>query len=114
MLFIGACYHPKINHTETLEALESSLRITLIGRNFNLPGWNWKNWTLTPRVPYPSVHNKFGDILNNHGLTQIIEELTQADNMLDLIITNCPNQINRMQILPGIRDHNVVYTELEV
>ncbi len=120
-LYIGACYRPKINDTETLEALETALSrlsgkdsIILLGGDFNLPGWDWQNRTLKPKAPYPSIHNKFGDILNDHGLTQIIEEPTRADNTLDLIITNRPNQINRTQILPGISDHNVVYTELEV
>jgi len=33
---------------------------------------------------------------------------------LDLIITNRPNQVNRVQILPGIIDHNVVCCEFDV
>ena len=34
--------------------------------------------------------------------------------MLDLIITSQPSQINRTQTLPGIADHDVVYTELDI
>ena len=33
---------------------------------------------------------------------------------MDLIATNRPNQINRTQIIPGISDHNIPYTELDI
>ena len=60
------------------------------------------------------VHSRFGEILNDNGPQQTVLEPTRGENILDLIITNRPNQINRTQILPGIGDHNVPYTELSI
>ena len=48
----------------------------------------------------------------NFGKSHIIFHI-----ILDLLITNKPNQINRPEILPGIatgEDHHVVYTELDI
>ena len=56
----------------------------------------------------------FGEILDDNGLTQIVEEPTRLNNILDLILTNCPNQISRTHIISGISDHNVVHTELDI
>jgi len=39
---------------------------------------------------------------------------TRLDNTLDLVITNRPNQINRTHTLPGIADHDIVYTEMDI
>ena len=94
-LFIGACYRPKIEDIVTLECLDTSLRritsknnIILLGGDFNLPGWDWPNKCVKPNAPFSAIHNDFGNMLNEHGLTQIIEEPTRLDNILDLIITN--------------------------
>ena len=70
--------------------------------------------SLKSKTPYPSIHNKFGDIINDNGLTQIVNEPTRLGNILDLIITNRPNQVNRTQNLPGISDHSVVYSEFDM
>ena len=121
-LYIGCCYRPKIDDTTFLDNLSSSLQqITskdsssaLIGGDFNLPGWDWPTNSLKSKTPYPSIHNKFGDIINDNGLTQIVNEPTRLGNILDLIITNRPNQVNRTQILPSISDHSVVYSEFDM
>ena len=47
-------------------------------------------------------------------LPKIVEEPTRLDNTLDLILTNRPNQINRIQVIPGISDHEAVFTEFNV
>ena len=45
---------------------------------------------------------------------QMVEEPTRGDNTLDLIITSRPNQINRIQVMPGISDHSAVYAEFDI
>ena len=120
-LYVGACYRPKTDDSDSLENLEKALgRIkgdkssVIIGGDFNLPGWDWRNNGIKPKSPHPAVHSHFGEILNDNGLQQTILEPTRGENILDLIITNRPNQINRTQILPGIGDHNIPYTELSI
>ena len=120
-LYVGAYYRPKTDDSDSLKNMEKALgRIkgdkssVVIGGDFNLPGWDWRNNGIKPKSPYPAVHSRFDEILNDNGLQQTILEPTRGENILDLIITNRPNQINRTQILPGIGDHNIPYTELSI
>ena len=53
-------------------------------------------------------------MINDIGLTQVVGVPAWQDNVFDLIITSKPSQINRTQTLPGIADHNVAYTELDI
>jgi len=120
-LYIYGCYRPDSGDADFLDALNTSLEriagstnnTVIIGGDFNFPGWDWQEKTLKPKTHFVSLHNRFGDIINNFGLTQIVSEPTRLGNTLDLIITNRPNQVNSTQILPGISDHNGVYTEFD-
>ena len=59
-------------------------------------------------------HTEFPEIVDDAGLTQLVEEPTHcAGNTLDLMLTSRPRHINRTEILPGISDHAAVYVELE-
>ena len=69
---------------------------------------------IKPKSQYPSLHQKFGDIINDNGLAQIVQEPTRQGNVLDLIVTNKSNQVNRVQILLGIGDHNAVFCDFDV
>ena len=120
-LYVGACYRPRADDSATLDSLNNSLSrinceksIVLLGGDFNFPGWDWASSQLKPKSPCPSLHLKFGEMLNDYGLTQVVTEPTRSGNILDLLITNRPSQVNRVQILPGIGDHDIPYAELEV
>jgi len=52
--------------------------------------------------------------LDDHGLTQLIDVPTRNQNTLDLLITNLPNKIMRSETIPGISDHDIVYSELDI
>ena len=43
-----------------------------------------------------------------------MEEPTRKDNVLDLILTNRPNKVLRVDVLPGVSDHDIVFTELDM
>jgi len=121
-LHIGGCYRAKIGDEDTLDALDKALQricgssnnSVLLAGDFNLPGWDWKSNTLKANCAYPNLHYKFIDIIDDNNLTQIVDVPTRLDNTLDLIATNRPNQINRTHTLPGIGDHDIVYTELNI
>jgi hypothetical protein len=55
-----------------------------------LPSWDWKAKQLKPKTQHVNIHHKFTNILDNHGLIQLVEEPTRGTNILDLIITNYP------------------------
>lgn len=60
------------------------------------------------------LHYRFSDILDNNGLVQLVEEPTRDANILDLIVTNNPTRFPRVDIIPGISDHDIVYTEVDL
>ena len=49
-----------------------------------------------------------------HGLCQIVEEPTRGSNILDLIVTNYPASFRRTEIIPGVSDHDIVFTEVNI
>lgn len=53
-------------------------------------------------------------MLDDTGLTQVIEQPTRNDNVLDLIVTNFPNQVSRTEIIPGLSDHDIVHVEFNL
>ena len=80
----------------------------------NFPGWNWKENTLKPNSTAPNLHTDFMDVLNNNALTQLVEEPTRQQNTLDLILTNHHGKVIRTDTIPGISDHDIVYTEFDL
>jgi hypothetical protein len=58
-----------------------------------------KKTSLKPNTQYPGIH-LFTDILDDHGLCQIVEEPTRGSNILDLIVTNYPASFRRTEIIP--------------
>jgi hypothetical protein len=54
------------------------------------------------------------DVLNSNALTQLVEEPTRQQNTLDLILTNHHGKVIRTDTIPGISDHDIVYTEFDL
>ncbi|KAL8579531.1 hypothetical protein ACOMHN_025484 [Nucella lapillus] len=104
---------------ESLIQFESSVRRAaatnevqlLIGGDLNFPDWDWSTMTLKPSSSHPDLHRRFIDFLHDVGLEQVVIEPTRLENTLDLVMTNCPSLIPRVEILPGLSDHEVVYVE---
>ena len=70
-----------------------------------------KNKRLKPKLAYPSLHTKFSEILDDDSMVQIVEEPTRKNNTLDLFVTNQPDKILRVDVLPGISDHDIAFAE---
>jgi hypothetical protein len=71
--------------------------------DFNLPGWGWGNEILKPNAKHLKNHYNLITRLEDTGFCQLTEKPTRTDNILDLMITNFPNQVSRTEILPGDR-----------
>jgi hypothetical protein len=54
------------------------------------------------------------DTVDDYGLTQLVTQLTRGPNTLDLILTNCPSSFGRVETMPGLSDHDIVFTELDI
>jgi hypothetical protein len=121
-VYLSCYYNPKANNEASIQefgtSMERAPRIVntfIIGAgDFNLPGWNWKENSLKPNTQYPGIHHLFTDILDDHGLCQIVEEPTRGSNILDLIVTNYPASFRRTEIIPGVSDHDIVFTEVNI
>ena len=120
---MAACYRPNVNDKTFTQELRSSLAQLqskrkrtcgfIIGGDFNFPGWDWQTSSLKPCAQM-ALHTEFKDLLDDIGLTQHICEPTRRENILDLVATNMPDQINRVKIIPGISDHEIPYLEVSV
>ena len=86
----------------------------VIGGDFNFPGWNWKTKSLTSRTAYSTLHTRFTGVLDNSSLVQLVEEPTRQNNTLDLLITNQPSKVLRVDVMPGISDHDIVFAEFDL
>ena len=69
---------------------------------------------LKPDTAYPALHRTFLNTIQGYGMEQMVEANTRLDNTLDLMITNFPDSVPRVETIPGLSDHDVVYMELQV
>ena len=53
-------------------------------------------------------------MLADLNLTQMVTESTSYENILDLFLTNNPTLVNKVEIMPGLSDHNIIYTEVSI
>ncbi len=121
-LLIGAYYRPKEDNANSLAELETSLNridiskdhIILVFGDFNFPGRDWGQKQIKTNCHYPILHQKFGDLLDDKNIDQVVEEPTGDKATLDLIITNQPAKINRVEVIPGISDHDIPLVEVDV
>ena len=122
-LIIGSMYRPTNNDTQYLEALcsctEKLVRkfknaVVWIGGDLNLPDINWDSMTIEGHQYPKCLNERFLEFLQNCGLQQIVTFPTRGDNKLDLFLTNRPSLVNKCAPLPGIGDHEIVYTESDV
>jgi hypothetical protein len=57
------------------------------------------------------IFSQFAFIINDNSLTQVVNKTTRKDKTLDLILTNYPATVNKVETLPPIADHDNVYVE---
>ncbi len=120
-LYLAAYYRPNANDQESLAQLAESLEklrkknshIWVAG-DMNLPGLDWPSCSLKTNCPSPSQHSLFLEILADHGLTQVTDKPTREENVLDLVAINNPSLLNRLEVIPGISDHDAVFAELDI
>lgn len=63
---------------------------------------------------YPMLHHHFVSLLDNTGLTQLVEDATRGANMLDLFCTNMSAKFNKVEVIPAVSHHCVVAAEIYI
>ena len=76
-----------------------------------MPKMDWTNMSPSKDCKQHLFYRQFIDILYDNNLTQVVQEPTRENNILDLFLTSNPSIINRTTIIPGISDHDVVLVE---
>ena len=87
-VYLASYYRPPNDHTASLEALHESLAIfyrscklppsIIIAGDLNLPDINWENLCTTNQHT-ATKHNKLLEIVNEYGLTNMVNEPTRLD-----------------------------------
>ena len=68
----------------------------------------WAKKSVEQNTKQPYSREEFKNLLDDHGLTQLINEPTKRDNPLGVIAGYIPDQVNRTKITPGISDHETL------
>ena len=76
--------------------------------DFNLPLFDWELHR-APNNPPAKAYSVMSDFLDNNFLTQLVTEATRGENILDLVLTNRPQEASSIQVLDNrISDHKLV------
>lgn len=74
--------------------------------DFNYPHFNWSFLAVANQSPW-NERKQFLDLVLDFNLHQTITTPTRGDTVLDLLLTNCPDDVSGVTVLPGFSDHNL-------
>ena len=123
-IIVGSYYRPPNDTGYALDQLNTSLdRINknskatvILGGDFNLRHINWSTPSTTPGKPDIKSHEQLLDIMNDHSLEQMVPKPTRGDRTLDIIFTNSPGSVTKVETMPpiGNADYDIVYAEFSL
>ncbi|XP_053403025.1 uncharacterized protein LOC128558204 [Mercenaria mercenaria] len=101
---------------ESIRQLSNSAREKhiLLAGDFNCPDIDWPNLTVNKGAADRDVQQALIDLSIEHRLTQIHNQSTRDNNMLDLVFTNNPTTVKTSTSVPGISDHAMVVTDITI
>ena len=73
---------------------------------------NWDTPCHVAGQPGAMEHERCLDIFHDNGLENVVKGTHDLGSTLDLLVTNNPTAVNRIEILPPFSDHNPVFTEI--
>ena len=113
---IGVCYNTTANTVEQEEPLielirkacENTSEVVVTG-DFNHETINWE------LMEAQAEGEKFLEVTEDLFLTQHVKDPTRGKNILDLILSTNPHQVNNVKVLErfGKSDHNMIEFEIE-
>ena len=87
--------------------------MVIVGGDFNPPRWDWSCGQLRPGTTDPRLHHYLLDMVQELGLEQLVKVSTRLENTLDLLLTNYPHLVSRVETILGLSDHDGVYVEFQ-
>lgn len=117
-LSVCSFYRPPTSSTAVMTDFSKTLETVntdylVIGGDFNIPELSWNNQFPNSRAT-SAVAKEMLNMLSNFSLTQMVTEGTRQNNILDLFLTNQPNWVKRVLVVPGISDHKAVLCEMKL
>jgi len=120
-LYVGSFYRQPKTNIDYLQLLDNSLAkledrdaTVILGGDFNLPDFDWSTGEVRAESTHQRMHHYFQDMITDHGLEQLVEKPTFDLNTLDLLLTNSPATVNRVEVIPGICRHSAIITEFAI
>ena len=116
-LYVASFYRPPSDPVDSITALRQELEklsekksINLvIGGDFNVPHIRWDTNSILDSPQYgQEINTAMLDTMNDLFLTQLVEEPTRGNNILDLIFALNPAQMDKVEVISGISDHHAV------
>ena len=72
----------------------------LVGGDFNCGDIEWSHMQVPHRVQKRQSQQQLLDIIGEHCLTQVVNIPTSNDKTFDLLFTNAPSPVNRVNGMP--------------
>ena len=116
-LYLGAFYRSHSSDLLSLDQLSNSLNqlmsltkdpVIWLAGDCNAPNINWQVPSVLSGSSNFNSHQLLIDILQHHGLSQLVTEPTHLNNILDLFLTNLPILIQEVKVMSGLSDHDAV------
>ena len=86
----------------------------ILAGDFNCPNTDWENMTVKKGAADREVQQALLDLSIEHGLTQVHNQPTRDNNMLDLVFTNNPSFVKTSTSVPGISDRAMIVTDIDI
>ena len=103
-----------------VEELEKSLELAtktckniLLSGDFNCPDIEWETISVHTNANERDVQLKLLEVTSSYNLTQMHEQPTRENNLLDIVLTTNPSLVKTSSNAPGISDHEMVVTDCE-
>jgi hypothetical protein len=120
-LLLGCFYMPhrsqkdlaELNKTLQLITGDRKRQQVLLAGDFNCPDVDWSTASVAPSAPDRQVQLELIDISTAAQLTQVHDQPTRGNNILDLIFTSNSSLAKSSTSIPGISDHHAVVADFD-
>lgn len=117
-LSVCSFYRPPTGSTKefsefTATATKIASDYVVVGGDFNLPDLDWNEQPIASGSSL-SFKSEMADFMNLLSLKQTVLKPTRGGHILDLFFTNMPEMVENTEVLPGISDHEVVLSEINM
>ena len=116
-LIVCAVYRPPDYSLEKSQEVVNEIRnmsnrnkgaITFVCGDFNLPDVDWVNQEIKGHQYLKGINEAFIEMSHDLGMSQIVDQPTRGQTILDLCFTNFPHLITKCHLLARLGDHEIV------